>query len=336
MWLERFNKLAMFAAVSFFACALIATRAAAQTAGVDLKKPVKVKVKAKAKTKANANANANAKAKPIAKPKTESQFSAIQPSPVVAPPKESPLMNWSGSVDYRVRTDLADRAKPRLYVHTLDLSYGFEHTPSKVSVGASLGATYSSLGERRSEVIVNSNDAELFVNDLELSIGKSWDLPQDFKTSIDLGNEFPTSPEARREGYNSVTSLSADLRKAFFENYLSVTLSAGALYVWNSYRYSPATTDINQRSGTTATAKVKFKIWQGWYVNGSVGAKISTYVDGTSDQTYRNSIGTGYSWERLSISASYSNGTYLDQNDASLWFIDEYRRTASVGMSWQF
>lgn len=288
--------------------------------GVDLKKPVRVRVTPPASTSSKPPAGA----RPL-------DLAALDsPSP---PPPE---LQWGGALDYRLRTDLADKAKPRLYVHTLDFNYGFEHTPSQLSVGANLGAAYESVGDTNSEILVNSNEAELFVNDVAISVEKTWNLNERYRLAISGSNEFPTSPDARREGYNSVTTLGVSWPFSWFGKKLSTSVSSDFNYIWNSYRYSPATADLNKQMGWKVSLGFKYKIVDGWSIHASTGSQLSYYLDGTADRTYRSSIGTSYAWSRFSLSLGYSNGTYLNQEDATLWYVDQYRRTASLGMHFQF
>ncbi|HMN68638.1 MAG TPA: hypothetical protein PKC28_08870, partial [Bdellovibrionales bacterium] len=74
-------------------------------------------------------------------------------------PHETPkLINWGGELSYGARTDLADQAKPRLYTHTLSLSYGFQHVPSTITLAGILGAAYDTTGGQEREVILDEND----------------------------------------------------------------------------------------------------------------------------------------------------------------------------------
>jgi hypothetical protein len=245
-------------------------------------------------------------------------------------------IKWAGQVSYGIRTDLADQVKPRLYQHDFSLSYGFEHQPTRISVSAIASAGYESAGEQRSEVLLDENDTELFMNDITLALQKTWALEWKSTLSLTLGNEFPTSPESKREGYGSVTSLGVDWNVPLVPKKISVSLGGEVYYIWNSYEYSPATGDLNKQGGARATAGVRWTIWKGWYVRASAGSQQSRYLDGTSDVTYRNSIGTGYNFGRLSLSLSTSNGTYLDREEAYIWFVDEYRRTLALGASYSF
>lgn len=243
---------------------------------------------------------------------------------------------FGGEANYRIRTDLADEVKPRLYTHTVGLSYGFRYIPGGLTLAAVLTAQYQSAGERRSEVIIDSNDAELFVNDVALSINKGYELSKEAKLSLTLTNEFPTSAEARREQYRSVTTLDGGISYALLPRRLSLGLSGGAYYIWNSYEYSPTTLESNKRNGSYGNISGKLTIWEGLYFSASAGSLISTYTDGTSDLSYRNSVTLGYAWSAVTLSVSMSNGSYLDRGDASLWFVDEYRRILSLGLSHAF
>lgn len=116
----------------------------------------------------------------------------------------------------------------------------------------------------------------------------------------------------------------------------TLTLLTSAHYIWNRYEYSPATGDLNKQGGARAEAGLRWTVWRGWYASAGAGSQIARYLDGTSDVTYRNQLTTGYSWERFTVSLTTTNGTYLDREDAYMWFIDEYRRTLSLGTRFTF
>ncbi len=254
----------------------------------------------------------------------------------VARKKPAEVYRYGGELNYRIRTDLADQVEPRLYTHTLGFSYGVHYVPYALTLAAVLTAQYQSAGERRSEVIVDDNDTELFVNDVALSMQKAFTLAASTKADVTLTNEFPTSSEAKREEYRSVTTIEGNIGYGLFPKRLSVGLNFGAYYIWNSYQYSPTTFEANKRNGSYGNLGLSLVIWEGLYVAGKAGAQISTYTDGTSDMTYKNSVAAGYRWTAVAFSIGLSNGSYLDQGDASLWFVDEYRRILSASLSYSF
>lgn len=231
---------------------------------------------------------------------------------------------------YQIRTDLADEIKPRLYTHSLELSYGLEHRLSRFALAAGVGLVYESAGERRSEILVDSERTELFVSDVSLLGRKSWTPMENMRISCALGNEFPTSPEARREEYNSVTTLDLSLSTPLFSKSFTVRLGGELHYIWNSFRYSPATGELNKQGGGRASFAARWRVWQGLHLEGSAGSQLSRYLDGTNDMGYRTAAGASYDWSSLSMGVALSNGTYLDQDDATIWFIDEYRRMVSL------
>lgn len=255
-----------------------------------------------------------------------------------AAPKEphQETVEWGGEVRYLLRTDMADSVSPRVYTHSLNLAYGFEYVPAKVSVVGILDAAYESMGERRSEIIVDDDRKELFVNDFTLAADKTYLAPWKSKVSLGLSNEFPTSPEAQREDYASVTTLSASWLVSPGIEKVGLKLTTEVHYIWNQYKYSPATGDLNKQGGWRGEAGASWSFWRGFYVHAAAGAQVARYLDGTSDLTYRNSVGAGHRWESVALFFFFSNGTYLDREDAGVWFVDEYRRMVTAGLSYSF
>jgi hypothetical protein len=311
-----------------------------QSAGVDIKTPPKVKViapKSAQKPAAIIDATSD-ELEDDDDPDAEVEAATKRHRPKKHHKRlqnKSPV-EWGGAIAYVGRTDLADQARPRLYVHTLDFSYGFSHRPTQISAALAVGVAYESVGDRNSEILVNSNNAELFVNDVDLSVDKTFNLNRSWKFSLYLDNEFPTSPDARREGYNSITSPGLGIATAVFDRRLVMDFKSIFTYIWNSYTYSPASEDLNKRSGWRNTLGLKFRVWRGLFIGATAGQQISTYMDNSSDGTYRNSVSMGYAWDQFIVSLGYSNGTYLNQEDATIWFLDQYRQTASLHMIFQF
>lgn len=253
------------------------------------------------------------------------------------PAREKANVSWGGQLTYGVRTDLADEVTPRVYTHSLGLSYGFQHLPSKISIIGVVAAVYESTGDRGGEILVDEDRAELFVNDFSLAAQVEWDLGF-WKSNLmtTLANEFPTSPDAQREGYGSVTSFEAMWTVPLVGKRLSASAISEIYYVWNSFEYSPATLELNKQGGGRLAGSLRWKIYRGLYVSGSVGSQTSRYLDGTTDVTYRNSVTLGYGWDAFSVFVSTSNGSYLDREEGNIWFIDDYRRTLAMGMGLSF
>lgn len=258
----------------------------------------------------------------------------VEAEPVSAKPESD--YKWSGSVGYGLRTDLADQVKPRLYNHVFEFDLGFEHEPSHWSAGVSLTGSYESLGDRGSEVTVDSSDTELFLNDISVSIGKSWAQWAPTKMSLYLTNEFPTSADAQREEYRSITSLLASVSWPVFEKRLSSSLRFLPHYIWNTHQFSPVTGGLNKQGGVRLEGRLRLTLWRGLFAGVSAGAQVARYLDSTNDLTYRNSFSLGYDWTTFLMSIEGMNGTYLDQGDANVWYIDQYARIVSFRMSLNF
>lgn len=246
------------------------------------------------------------------------------------------IYEWGGGLNYSIRTDLADQVKPRAYLHALDFAYGFDYTPWDMSFGAGVSAAYESIGERRSEILLDENRKELFVNDIGLYGEKRFAGPWSSKFEVGLANEFPTSPEAQREDYASVTSFNLGWSVPAIPKRLYLTLTSEVYYIWNNYEFSPATHELNKQGGWKIEARARLIIWKGLFFNGVLGTQMARYLDDSGDSTYRNSLGVGYAWKKIAASLSTSNGTYLDREDAGVWFVDEYRRTVAFSVRYSF
>jgi hypothetical protein len=268
----------------------------------------------------------------------EEQRQKVSPEPVILEKKPAPRENmvWNASLGYSLRTDLADTSSPRLYTHSLDFNGGFDYKKD-LSFFAGLMLSYESIGEKNSEIVVDSENTELFLSNISLGGQRRFSLWEIYKLSLSLENEFPTSADAQREGYGSITSLGFSLSRGFSQDRISLIFSGGVFKIWNSYKYSPSSGMLNNDSGARLQLALRCKLWRELVLSASVGGQASRYTDGTQDQLYKNSVGAAYSWGAWSAFANLTNGSYLDNSsEATFWFIDEYRRVVSAGGAYQW
>lgn len=251
-------------------------------------------------------------------------------------PDGGKTIEWVGAVEYLARTNYADTVSPRLYSHQLVFGYGFQHTPTDLSVYAGLAVAFATLGDHRGEIIGNEYGWDDHLDNLSLGVQKKFNFANRTTAYVALDNDFPTSPEARREQYNSVTTLRSKYSVPLFSNRLSLSATGELIYIWNTYSYSPSTLRMNKQGGLTGTLSANLRLLDDLWFTASAGSQTSQYFDATTDQLYRNSVGLTYTFSRYILMASYSNGSYADRKDASLWFIDEYRRVASLRASVTF
>lgn len=236
-----------------------------------------------------------------------------------------------------IRTDLADQVKPRIYTHVLNFSGGYVFLPSRWIVMGSVSAIYESMGTTNSEIDVDRRDTELFFNDANLIVEKGFRISKEQTMQVALGDDVPTSPDARREGYKSIPVVQVGFRQRFWDGHLIASASVSAHYIWNTYRFSPGSGNLNKDAGGRLEGSLLWNFWRGMYISVSAGGQVSHYLDGSADRTYRNAVGFGYFFPKhWRLSAAISNGTYLDDTEAVLWFVDQYRRTVSASLSYDF
>ncbi len=243
--------------------------------------------------------------------------------------------SFGSELGYGVTSDLQDQAKPRLYSHSLSAMLGLQHE-SRWSLSLSLDAQYYSLGERNSSIQVNSDQAELFLKDVTLGVQKIWLLASDMDISWSVSNEFPTSPLSRAEKVNSITHTGINYRWRLWPDRASWSHGIGGHYIWNTYDTTVGSGEPNRESGTRYGTNLSVRIWDQLFADVGLGVQLSRYVDGSTDWQYRNSIGVGYRYGALNFRLGMSNGTYADQSDADLWWVDEYRRLVSFSIRYFF
>ncbi|NCN41112.1 hypothetical protein GW916_07655 [bacterium] len=248
---------------------------------------------------------------------------------VLKTPTKNP---WSGWIQYDVRTDLADPILPRLYTHQFSGGVGFS-TRKRLNISASLLAAYESIGANRGEVLVDQQ--QFFLSDVLLSVSKKYSMIHSWWMIPTLSNSFQTSELSREEGYLSITSGSVLFYRHFFKRRLKLFTAGGAGYIWNTYRISPQTLEMNPSSNfSLGLGGQWFPMGSSFFLGLEGGMKFTRYLDNTTDRVFRNSISIGAGYKSWSFTAALANGSYLNREEKTFFFIDEYRRTARIAVSY--
>lgn len=239
---------------------------------------------------------------------------------------------WIYGLAYRANTDMADDIQPRASTHFLS-GYGGYKIDDKTFIFGGLSGAVDAFGN---QVEFDDNAQELILNDIGVSINHNIPIRPGQFLSLSLDNEFPTSADAKREGYMSITSLGVSYISLFFKNKLILQAGPGLHYIWNTYESSPATNQSNKVGGLFVGASTLYYYYDRFFLGAGAGTQFSQYVDGTADQLYRTSLSTGYRDGKWNVALSYSNGTYLDDQEARFWYLDAYRQILSLSIGHNF
>ncbi len=252
------------------------------------------------------------------------------------PAKETP---WEFSVEYGVTSDYNKPERPRAYDHSLGLSVSREFLEDYTGT-ISAGFEYTTLDE--DVYRDNENDPYFRYNDIGLSVLrvlKTQDLKQSLALSVT--QDFLVSEESRYLGYRSVTSASATHNWTLMKRLsLKNTLSGG--YLLNRFKYSPVTMGTVQQGAPMADGYYGYSVgpivtlMQGLRLGATMSVRGTHYLDSSSTYSFGNSFSLTYTRAQWSAYARYVNRGYADRGETNLWFVDQYRRLASVGFIYNF
>lgn len=252
------------------------------------------------------------------------------------PAKET---SWDFSVDYGVSSDFNAPERPRAYNHNLGFSVSREFL-ERYTASASAGIDYMTLDE---EVYRdNPNDPYYRFGDPSVSVLRSF-KSQDLNQSLSLSatQDILVSEESRYLGYRSVTGASANHTWTIMKRLrLRNTLSGG--YLWNRFRYSPVDMGSTRRGEIMADGYYSYGIgpsvtlFRGLSLSATMTVRGTHYLDQSNTWNYGNSFSLTYAAKQWSAYLKYVNRGYADRGETNLWFVDNYRRLASLGVSYNF
>ena len=252
------------------------------------------------------------------------------------PMKDTP---WEFSAEYGLTSDYNAPERPRAFDHTLGVSASREFW-QKYTGSISVGVDYTTLNE----VVVrdNENDSYFKWNDIGLSairVMKTQDLKQSLALSI--SQDILVSEESRWLGYRSVTGASATHNWQIMKQLnLKNSLSGG--YLLNRYQYSPVEMGSIRQGQIMADGYASYGIgpiitlMKGLRLGMTMSVRGTHYLDNSNTWNYGNSFSLTYTRNQWSLYGRYLNRGYAERGETNLWFVDNYRRLASVGFIYNF
>jgi hypothetical protein len=241
--------------------------------------------------------------------------------------------NWrlNTLVAYRFASDFADQESPRRFLNSLRLSPFFNYKRWNLSVASSL--QYTSVGQ---EIEASQDDQEFFFQDIELSA--NYAIWTDSNNSL-APYAIAVAPNSQRSqdlGIQGVYGLGAFANSRFFQNRLIIANDLMAYGIANSFYFSPLTGNVNQSGGTSYNLGLAVRLSRHVLLASTTGARLNQFVDGSNSFSFRSLTRLNISYKSWIVYAYYLNGSYPDQTDFELWYLDEYRQVAGAGITYVF
>lgn len=257
---------------------------------------------------------------------------------------------FSGMATYGLRQDLAAPLSPSISTHRIlgmasvaildrPVVAGFDDDFARDVVTLNLAAS-GQMKTVGSEIQGNVQGGPVDASDVDLSASRSFDLNSlgaaDSYLDLTLGSTVPTSDSTRFEGIVAVPYANLGWALSFQGGRFNLTQSLSADYVINTFSKSPTTLETNQSLSTGYTVSTSARLGSGFRFTVGGAAHLVNYLDDTATTALSNF--QILSWTRgfTTVSLRHSNGARAEDNQSTLWFVDEYRRLISLGVSVRF
>lgn len=253
-------------------------------------------------------------------------------------------------LSYSIRQDLAQAREPKLATHRFSASMTLTLLDRPVIRGfddefADEVATFGLMIAGQMVTVANEIDATggnglAEVSDLELSVSKSFKLNSVFgaRSSFETtgGVSLPTSLASQFEAVSAVPYVALTWAMSFQGGRYGITQTFSTDYIVNQYEFSPVSREVNSDGSAGYSAFGTVRLGYGFRFRAGGNARIVRYLDGTNTATLSNVQSLTWTDGSFSVTASHSNGARAEDRETSMWFVDEYRRIISLGLSARF
>lgn len=238
---------------------------------------------------------------------------------------------WGLTLGYEILTDFAENTQPRSYRHRLDIMGMYNFLPTTMIWS---GVSANIEGHQNGDVVMDQQNKDSLISDFRLGLRHSLVLDDSNTLSLGLDNTFPTSTLSQMEGYKSITGAETRLATQLM-SFWSLRSSLRGTYIWNSFEKS-STLAVNRESLVDLGLRSVWTLGYGIYTGLGGGVRYTTFLDKATDISFQNSVSLGYTYKTFFVDLSYINGSYADQSDVDLFFVDKYRQLTKLAVGYSF
>lgn len=263
---------------------------------------------------------------------------------------ERTRLDVSSLLSYSVRQDLAQAREPKSATHRFSaamtvtlldrpVSKGFddEFADELATFGAMIGGQMTTVAN---EIDATGGNGPAEVSDLDLSVSQGFKLNSVWggKSSVETtgGLSLPTSLASQYEGISAVPYASLTWALLFQGGRYGIMQTVSADYIVNQYEYSPVSREVNSDGSVGYSAFGTIRFGSGFRFRAGGTARIIRHLDGTNTSALSNVQSLSWTDGKFSVTLSHSNGSRAEDHETSMWFVDEYRRILSLGLSARF
>ena len=243
-----------------------------------------------------------------------------------------PEKKWNLGLDYKVSSNLLNEDSKRPYNHILEAEYSVEL--GKIASGewgASVGTGFEGISDGNN--FKNEKDSKLHINDTDLSLFYSQKTFLESTLKVGISESLPTGYESQLESYLSIVGMSAALSTPFLNNKLKISNVVSINGIINTYSESPITKESNPNVITSYNIKFGYQLYKNLVFGIGAGARNVRFLNGENSIRTSSSESISYNLSSMSISFSYLNGNYDDNDSLRFLFQDETRQVVKIGVS---
>lgn len=264
--------------------------------------------------------------------------------------QKSSRFKFAGMTTYALRQDLATEISPSIATHRIlglgsvtildrPVVAGFddEFASDLVTLNFAASGQFKTIG---SEIQGNVQGGPVDASDIDVSASRSFQMnalaSADSYLDLTLGSTVPTSDSTRYEGIQAVPYANLGWALSFQGGRYNLTQSLSADYVINTFSMSPTTREANQSLSSGYTVSTSARLGAGFRLTVGGAAHLVNYLDQTTTTALSNFQILSWTKGFTTVSLRHTNGARAEDHQSSLWFIDEYRRLISLGVSVRF
>ncbi len=257
---------------------------------------------------------------------------------------------FSGMLTYALRQDLALERSPTISTHRIlgttsvtildrPVIAGFDDELASELVTLSLAASgqFSTVGN---EIQGHVHGGPVESADLDISASRALEFKSILGASntvdFSLGSTLPTSESTQYEGIVAVPYATLGWALGFQGGRYNVTQSLSADYIVNKYSHSPVTREVNADASGGYSIATSARLGAGFRFTVGGAARLIRHLDDSTTSALSNF--QILSWTRgfATVTLRHANGARAEDRQSNLWFVDEYRRIVSLGVSVRF
>lgn len=264
--------------------------------------------------------------------------------------KDESRFRLSGMLNYSFRQDIAEQRDASIATHrvlgTTSLTIldravitGVDDDTAKEIVTLNLAASgqFKTVGQ---EIEGNVHGGPMQASDIDLSASRALEFSPLLGASsvldLSVGSTIPTSESTQYEGIIAVPYASLGWALGFQGGRYNLTQGLSADYIINTYSHSPLTREVNAESSAGYTISASTRLGAGFRFTVGGSARLVRHLDDSTTSALANYQILSWTKGFTTITLRHTNGARAEDRQANLWFVDEYRRILSLGLSVRF